>query len=321
MKTILVQIKDLEANPWQFRMMPEKDFESLQNNIRANGFETIPQPIIAKINKKYYIVDGHARINAAANAQVKEIKCGLADWIINYQDLRVWSFRLNRQGYSNPLVLSDMINEDIQILHNMRNVADIYGVNEEYISSLVQIKNLHDDTKAVIQKIMNVARKKYQFLLEQISPAHLSSLAEISPQKQVEVVDWIFHDIMYGPADESLVSIPSIYEIINEITKVQNEKEKKKYKKSEKNHGKEIPFTCKCGAKYDVDAKSHTVYEFLEQDNVILRKEVSIETPLPSFSSKSYSKKKMHEIIDRFYDNTELKILVSQREYYENWQR
>ncbi|WKT57975.1 hypothetical protein QVH35_11975 [Candidatus Nitrosotenuis chungbukensis] len=63
------------------------------------------------------------------------------------------------------------------------------------------------------------------------------------------------------------------------------------------------------------------MYEFLEQDNVILRKEVSIENPLPSFSSKSYSKKKMHEIIDRFYDNTELKILVSQREYYENWQR
>lgn len=319
MKIISIPIKDLESNPWQFRMMPEKDFENLQNSIQTNGIEAIPQPIIAKINKKYYIVDGHARINAATNAGIREIKCGFADRIVNYQDLRIWSFRLNRQGYSNPLILSDMINEDMQILNNIQGVANIYGVNEEYVASLVQIKNLHDDTKAIIEKIMNVARKKYQFLLEQISPAHLSSLAELSPQKQVEVVDWIFHDIMYGPADESLISIPSISDLINEITKIQNEREKKTYKKSEKNHKKEIQFTCKCGAKYDIDAKSHVIYEFLEQDNVIIKKELKATKPLPVFSSASYSKKKLHEIIERFYNQTELRILISQRDdHYEN---
>lgn len=322
MKTITIPAKDLESNPWHFRLMPEKDLEVLTNSLQENGIGAIPQPIVARIDKKYYIVDGHARINAATECGIKEISCSLADWITSYHDLRVWSFRLNRQGYSNILVLSDMVHEDVQFLHNVDQVATAYGVSPEYVFSLLKLKNLHDDTKAIIQKIMNVARKKYQFLLEQLTPGHLASLAELSPQKQVEVVDWIFHDIMYGPSDESLVSLPSIYEIINEITRVSNEKEKKTYKKSDKTSlHKELEFICKCGSKYDIDTKSHSIYEFVEQDSVIIKKEIkSFSESISVFSSDNHTKTQLHKLIDNFYDEFDIKILLAKRDNHENWQ-
>lgn len=323
MKSLTLSIKEIESNPWHFRLMPEKDFEILTNTIQQNGIEAIPQPIVAKINKKYYIVDGHSRINAASTYEIKEIRCALADWIQSYHDLRVWSFRLNRHGYTNLLILSDMVNEDLSILQNEETVASVYGVSQEYVTSLVKLKNLHDDTKAIIQKIMNVARKKYQFLLEQLTPAHLANLADLPPQKQVEVVDWIFHDVMYGPTDESLVSIPSIYEIINEITQVSNGKSKKIYKKSQKTAtSKEIAFTCKCGSRYDVDTKSHAIYELLEKDNIIMKKEIkSFEESISIFSSSIHTKNQLHKIIDKSYTEFEIKILLSKRDDdHENWQ-
>jgi len=322
MRTITLSIKDLESNPWHFRLMPEKDYDTLKNNIQKNGIGVVPQPIVSKIGKKLYIVDGHARINAATECEIKEIACSVADWIVSYHDLRVWSFRLNRQGYSNLLVLSDMINEDIQVLHDAEHVAETYGISQEYVLSLLKLKSLHDDTKAIIQKIMNVARKKYQFLLEQLTPAHLANLAELSPQKQVEVVDWIFHDIMYGPSDESLVSIPSIYEIINEITRVTNEKSKKTYNKSAKTaQHKELEFTCKCGSKYDIDTKSHNIYEFVEHDNVIIKKEIkSFSESISVFSSTEYTKNQLHKLIDNFYKKSDIKILLTKKDTYENWQ-
>lgn len=322
MKSILIPIKQIESNPWHFRLMPEPDFEILVHNIRQNGIDSISNPVIAQINKKYYIVDGHARISAATLCGMKEITCSLADWIVSYHDLRVWSFRLNRQGFSNLLVLSDMVSEDVQFLHGVDNVASAYGLSNEYVSTLLKLKTLHDDTKAIIQKIMNVARKKYQFLLEQLTPGHLASLAELSPQKQVEVVDWIFHDIMYGPSDESLVSLPSIYEIINEITRVSTEKGKKTYKKSGKTlPHKELEFICKCGSKYDIDTKTHAIYEFVEQDNVIIKKEIkSFSESITVYSSDSHTKSQLRKLVDNFYNDYDMKILLTKRESHENWQ-
>lgn len=322
MKTVTLQITQIESNPWHFRLMPEKDYGILKNSIKQNGIGIIPHPVIAKIDKKYYVVDGHARISAATECGIKEVTCNVADWIASYHSLRVWSFRLNRQGFSNLLVLSDMINEDIQVLHNIESVAETYGVSQEYVFSLLKLKDLHDDTKAIIQKIMNVARKKYQFLLEQLTPAHLASLAELSPQKQVDVVDWIFHDIMYGPSDESLVSLPSIYEIINEITRVSNEKTKKTYNKSHKDlRHKELEFVCKCGSKYDIDTKSHTIYEFVEQDNVIIKKEIkSFSESISVFSSNDHTKNQLHKLIDTFYKKSDIKILLTKNDNHEDWQ-
>jgi len=320
MRTLNLAIKEIEPNPWHFRLMPEKDFEILTSTIRENGADSIPHPIVAKINKKYYLVDGHSRISAAESCKIKEINCSLADWIRTYHDLRVWSFRLNRQGHANLLVLSDMVNEDLALLHNVDSVATVYGTSSEYVSALIKLKELHDDTKAIIQKIMNVARKKYQFLLEQLTPAHLASLAELPAQKQVEVVDWIFHDIMYGPSDESLVSLPSIYEIINEISRVSAEKTKKTYKKSTKDTAEKMPFVCRCGSKYDIDPKSHTIYELEEKDNVILKKEIRSHEPSSVFSSENHTKAQLHKLIDSFYGQFEIRILLAKRNDYENWQ-
>jgi len=196
----------------------------------------------------------------------------------------------------------------------------VYGTSSEYVSALIKLKELHDDTKAIIQKIMNVARKKYQFLLEQLTPAHLASLAELPAQKQVEVVDWIFHDIMYGPSDESLVSLPSIYEIINEISRVSAEKTKKTYKKSTKDTAEKMPFVCRCGSKYDIDPKSHTIYELEEKDNVILKKEIRSHEPSSVFSSENHTKAQLHKLIDSFYGQFEIRILLAKRNDYENWQ-
>ncbi|MFN3655568.1 MAG: ParB N-terminal domain-containing protein, partial [Candidatus Nitrosotenuis sp.] len=65
MDTISLSIKEIELNPWHFRLMSEKDFEMLTQAVKENGIEMMPQPVVAKINKKFYLVDGHARLNAA----------------------------------------------------------------------------------------------------------------------------------------------------------------------------------------------------------------------------------------------------------------
>ena len=310
-----VDIGKLAENPWKFRTISKKDFDGIVSSISKNNFKTIPYPIIAKIDKKLIIVDGHARIDAAKQVGLKKIPCIIADSITTYQELRLNAFNLNKQGYSNPLLLSDMVFEDFQILGDVKKVADAYGVGSEYITSLLKIRNLHDDTKDVIQKIINVSRKKYQFLLKQLSPGHLSSLVQLEHDQQIQVVDWIFRDIMYGPSDESMVSIPSVYEIIDEIQKISQIRERKTYKKRDnESKAKDVVFTCTCGAKYDIEKKSNTIFEYVEQNNVIIKKEFLLQQgKLKIYSSRKFSKNELIQTIKNAYD-CDVKVIVSKRD-------
>lgn len=309
-------IEKLKPNPWHFRLISDHDFEILVSHIKDNGIDAISNPVIAFIGKKYYIVDGHSRVSAALKAGFKTIPCRIAHQVQNYSDLRLWAFRLNRHGYSNPLTLSDMVNEDIRMINDVKIVASSYGVSVDYIETLMKINCLHDDTKVLIQKILTVSNKKYQFLLEQITPAHFSNLAELDSEKQIEVLDWIFHDVMYGPADESLLSIPSVFEIINEIEKVKYNKEKKTYRKRDDKSDlpqiNEIPLTCRCGAKYDIDLKSHKIYEYHEQNNILIKKELEQQpNSTRVYSATEYGKDGLKKIIDRISSDYDVKLIIS----------
>ncbi|MEM3064552.1 MAG: ParB N-terminal domain-containing protein [Candidatus Nitrosotenuis sp.] len=311
MKIEQIPINRLNENPWRFRILSDADYESMVKSIKEKGDDALSPPIVAEIKNKLYIVDGHSRITAAADAGLKKITCKITDSVRNHHELRVMSFHLNREGYSNPLPLSDMMYEDMVLLGDIRKVADAYGISEDYITSLLKIRDLHDDTKLIIQKIIKVAKRKYQFLLNQITPSHLSSLVRLPPEKQVEVVDWIFQDIMYGPSDESLISIPSVYEIINEIENIASQKEKKTYRK--KTHdlvASEISFTCKCGSAYNI-AKSGVIYECVEQNDVIVKRQFNATK---IFSSSEYTKKELIDLIEKINDEFELMLIVSKSE-------
>lgn len=293
-----LDIHKLHENPWHFRLMYQRDFDSLVESIKNNGIESISCPIIAQIKKKFYIIDGHSRIQAAKKTGEKLINCQLLSNIQNLHDLRVASFRMNKEGYSNPLLLSDMFYEEIQSGSNVDEIAIGYGVNKKYVSTLLKIRNLHDDTKSVISKILENSQKKYQFILNQITPEHLANLADISSEKQTRVVDWIFRDIMYGPADETLVSIPSVVEVLEEIEKVSETKQKKTYKKrSPHTKVKEFPLTCRCGLKFDINTKNNTAYEYIEQNNIIIKKKFENNKDARVFSSKFYPKEELVQLI------------------------
>ncbi|CDI05660.1 ParB/RepB/Spo0J family partition protein [Candidatus Nitrosotenuis uzonensis] len=314
MKIEQIQIGRLNENPWRFRVLSDADYHNMVYAVKERGDDALSPPIVAQIGNKLYIVDGHSRVAAAAEAGLKKITCKITETVTDHHQLRIMSFQLNREGYSNPLPLSDMVYEDMTLLGDIRKVADAYGISEDYITSLLKIKDLHDDTKLVIQKIIKVAKRKYQFLLSQITPSHLAGLTRLSPDKQVEVVDWIFQDIMYGPSDESLISIPSIYEIINEIEKITNQKEKKTYKK--KTGGSrvdEIPFVCKCGSKYDI-TKAGEVYEYVEQNNVIVKRQFNVNRTSKVYTSANYTRKELKNMIEKFDDEFELTLIVSKRE-------
>lgn len=322
-KLVELSIEKLEPSPWYFRLISKRDFELLVNHIKIIGVDVMSPPIVALINKKYYIVDGHSRINAVTKAGFKKVTCSVVEWVKNYADLRLWSFSLNRHGHSNPLALSDMVNEDMKIMNDVKTVASSYGVSVDYVETLMKINNLHDDTKSLIQKILAISNRKYQFLLEQITPAHFSNLADLEPEKQIEVLDWIFHDVMYGPSDESLLSIPSVFEIMNEIEKVKYDKEKKTYRKRDDKHNaplNEIPLTCRCGAKYDVDLKSYKIYEYYEQNNILIKKELEHKPNSTKFYSVTeYGKDGLKKIIDRISSDYEIKLIVSKMNPDEDW--
>lgn len=314
-KTCQIRIEELRDNPWRFRGLSEKDFENLVSEIKKNGIGATSPPMIAKINKNYYIIDGHSRIKAAKSSEFDSIPCIIAKNVSDFRDLRIKTFQLNRDGFSNPVLLSEMFYEDLKILDDIQKVATAYGVEEDYVESLLKIKDLHQDTKSLIQKTIHVAKRKYQFLLNQITPSHLSALNDLEKEKQLEVVDWIFRDLMYGPPDESMVSIPSVYEILEEIEKISNKKQKKTYKKrNEFNkilNSKEVMLECRCGAKFDIDKKSDIVYEFIEQDNIILKKEYqSNENKSKIFSSSQKSKKELIKIIQES-KNEKISVIIS----------
>ncbi|HEY4681453.1 MAG TPA: ParB N-terminal domain-containing protein [Nitrosarchaeum sp.] len=293
-------ISKLEDSPWHFRIMYDTDFNSLVKEIKKNGIDTIAPPIVAKINKKYYVVDGHSRIRASEKAGLEKIQCKITSTIKNLSDLRVQSFKLNKEGYSNPLSLSDMFYEDFQTFETIEKISDIYNVDKNYVQSVLKLRNLHDDTKSLINKIIDTAKRKYQFVLQQITPDHLSVLSDLSPSKQVEVVDWILRDIIYGPSDESLVSIPSIYEIIEEISQLTVNQEKKTYKKRNKipySKVKEFPLVCRCGCKFEIDTKSNSVFEYVEQNNVILKKKFEGDDSTIIYSSKTVCQSDLIELI------------------------
>jgi len=278
--------------------MYQRDFDSLIESIKNNGIESISYPIVAQIRKKFYIIDGHSRINAAKKTGEKKITCQLSTNVIDLHDLRIASFKMNKEGYSNPLLLSDMFYEEIQSGSTINKVAAEYGVNKKYVSTLLKIRNLHDDTKSIINKILENSKKKYQFILNQITPEHLANITDLSLEKQEQVVDWIFRDIMYGPADETLVSIPSVFEVLEEIEKISETKQKKTYeKRSTHTKIKEFPLTCRCGLKFDINTKNNTVYEYIEQNNVIIKKKFERNTDVHVFSSKFYPKEELVRLI------------------------
>ncbi len=207
-----------------------------------------------------------------------------------------------------------MFYEDLKLVNDHKKLAEIYGVSTEYAESLLKIRELHDDSKVVIQKVIMIAKRKYQSLLEQLTPAHLANLVNLPKEKQLQVIDWVFRDIMYGPPNESLVSIPSIYEIIDEIDKVTQLKEKQTYDKKDveqKSKLKRIEFVCTCGTKYDIDTKSKTVFEYLEQNNVIVKKEFAVaNSSLKVFSSKDCSKSELKSLIDKAIDD-DIRVVFS----------
>ena len=275
MKSKVLEISKIESNPWHFRIFSKMDHELLVNQIKDNGISSIPPPIIASIDDHFYIIDGHSRVQAAKKIGLQDIPCLIESRVKNYRELRISSFKLNRHGYSNPLPLSDMFNEDIKLCRNLEEVSDLYGVSKNYVETLVSISNLHDDTKAIMQKIFIVTSKKYQFILEQITPAHVSSLSKLLPKKQIELINWIFHDVMYGPPTESHISIPSILEITHEIEKINNTHEHKNYKKNKSIISKkQMPLTCRCGLKYDINFKTNKIYEYHNLENITLKKEL-----------------------------------------------
>lgn len=298
MKSIILDVGVLQENPWHFRLMSQRDFDSLVDSICNHGIESISCPVVAKIEKKIYVVDGHSRIKAAKKAGNKKIPCQILNNVKNLHDLRITSFKMNKEGYSNPLLLSDMFYEDVQLGSDIKEVATEYNVAEKYVLTLLKIRNLHDDTKSIIYKILENSKKKYQFILHQITPEHLAHIADLPMEKQTKVVDWIFRDIMYGPADETLVSVPSVYEVLEEIEKISEVKQKKTYKKRlSPNKAKEFPLTCRCGTKFDVNTKNNTVYEYIEQNNVIVKKKFEIDSNTRVFSSKFYSKEELVRLI------------------------
>ncbi|MFB5629928.1 MAG: ParB/RepB/Spo0J family partition protein [Nitrosarchaeum sp.] len=294
-------INKLESSPWHFRIMYDDDFDSLVKEIKKNGSDAIAPPIVAKINKKYYVVDGHSRIRASKKAGLQEIQCKIASTIKNLSELRIQSFKLNKEGYSNPLSLSDMFYEDFQTFETIEKIANIYNIDKSYVQSVLKLRNLHDDTKSLINKIIDTAKRKYQFVLQQLTPDHLSMLSELTPSKQVEVVDWILRDIIYGPSDESLVSIPSIYEIIEEISQLTANREKKTYKKRNNKTSyskiRDIPLVCRCGSRFEIDTKSNSIFEYVEQNNIILKKKFESDDSTVIYSSRTVCQDDLIELI------------------------
>jgi ParB-like chromosome segregation protein Spo0J len=294
-----MSVDELRSNPWHFRIMYQNDLDSIVRTIKTHGIQSVPNPLIAKIDEKYYVVDGHSRIKAAKKTDIKKIQCQILENITDFKHLRIQSFQHNKEGYSNPLLLSDMFYEDFQ-LSDIKKIAADYNVSEKYVESLLKIKDLHDDAKSIISKIMENSKKKYQFILNQITPQHLANLACLSPEKQIQITDWIFRDILYGPADESLVSIPSIYEIIDEIANISNSTmERKTYKKRNAAVGKqkEFPLICRCGIKFDVNTRTNTVYEHIEKNNVIIKRKFESDHTTKIFSSHMYGKSELIDLI------------------------
>ncbi|MGH9933618.1 MAG: ParB/RepB/Spo0J family partition protein [Nitrososphaerales archaeon] len=287
MSEIEIKVSEINDNPWRFKVIPSKDFDNLVNMIATYGSHTTNPILVARIEGKFYIVDGHARRDAIAEAGFDKTRCILAEWVRNFNDLRVWSFRLNRHGHYNPLALLRMVKEDIETLGSVEKVADHYGVSSEYVNTLLKLDALDDSAKAIVDKVIDVARKRYQFVLEQINAYHLANIVELEPKKQLEVLEWLFHDIMYGPPNESLVSLPSIYEVIREIDKHKSTASTpnithKKYRTKDHLQGADhLEFSCSCGNRFYIDFATGKVYEYVEQNHLIIKKEVEITQGIP----------------------------------------
>jgi len=283
MSEIEIKASELNNNPWRFKVISSKDFDNLVSAIATYGSHATNPILVARIEGKFYIVDGHARKDAIAEAGFDKLRCIIAEWIRNFNDLRVWSFRLNRHGHYNPLALLRMVKEDVKVLGSVEKVSADYGVSSEYINTLLKLDALDDSAKALVDKVVDIARKRYQFVLEQINEYHLASIAELEPEKQLEVLQWLFHDIMYGPPNESMVSLPSIYEVIREIDRhksvagAPNAVHKKYRTKNHPFYGTaNLEFNCSCGNRFYVDFPTGKVYEYVEQNNLIIKKEVEI---------------------------------------------
>jgi len=304
MSEVEIKVSELKDNPWRFNVIPSKDFDNLVNTISTYGSHATNPILVARIEGKFYIVDGHARRDAIAEAGFDKARCIVAEWVRNFNDTRVWSFRLNRHGHYNPLALLRMVKEDIKVLGSVEKVSAHYGVSSEYVNTLLTLDALDDSAKAIVDKVIDIARKRYQFILEQIDAYHLANIAELETEKQLEVLEWLFHDIIYGPPNESLVSLPSIYEVIREIERHKSSANgtpnlvHKKYRtKDHQLHDIDLlEFNCSCGNTFHVDFSTGKVYEYVEQNHLIIKKEVEIDYGV-SHKETNKTKRKQQKLV------------------------
>ena len=82
----------------------------------------------------------------------------------------------------------------------------------------------------------------------------------------------------------------------------------------------EIPLTCRCGAKYDVDLKSYKIYEYYEQNNILIKKELEHQpNSTKVYSVTEYGKDGLKKIIDKTSNNYEVKLIISKMNPDEDW--
>lgn len=200
-----IPLDRLKKNEWNCNTMTKGEFESLKTGMKTEGQLN---PILATPRGHYFlIIDGEKRFDAAIDLGWKFLQAIIEDGVTDDQvKVRCFTSHYNR-GFLDPiktfnLFYGEWMRENGRIYDNeddqengakdkvtTRQLEQKYGVDQSWISRILTIRKMPDQTRNYISSLMPRASKRFSIKHAIV----LSEKAQAIPEAELKkVVDYFF---------------------------------------------------------------------------------------------------------------------------------
>lgn len=244
----------------------------------ANTAKEAPESIlpieVGFLNGEYYIIDGHARVEAFKRAGLSYIQANIHE-LNDKEEVVVNHIRYNKHSMFNPLMLYEALKDEDE--KDLYKIAKKYWLDVEEVRTILSISKLGEEAYNSLKYYIDLLCKKFDNVY--IPHYIIKTLSKIPIEHQKEVVDYIFINIdrpenrFSFPEEDSILAFVSYYK--SNTNKEPSLKTADKLEKKLINESKELTILkcIKCDTTYAINKKKLTVSLLESNHNLLIIKD------------------------------------------------
>lgn len=204
-----IKIDRLKTSFLKATITSEKMIIRIANTVKEAP-TSIPPIDVGVIDDEYYIIDGHARVEAFKRAGLSYIQAKIHK-LKSKDDVIINHIRYNKHSAFNPIILYEAIKDENDIF----KAAKKYWLDVEEIKAVLAIAKLGEEAYNSLKMYIEILSKRFDNVY--IPPYIIRTLAKIPIEYQKDVVDYIFINIdrpenrFSFPEEDSILAFASYY--------------------------------------------------------------------------------------------------------------